>query len=288
MDMKMNLTLHRKYSRMVRTAFRLFLGVSLLLPAACSGDDHPVPAMRPQLPADGGAPVVSIKHLGSVLSAYDWDFSYADNRLVSAAGTVRDPLPDIDRSFSYTSSLVYGPASVAVKNSNGTVTDIKLNSSGYVERMMVNGNIYEFRYMDGRLIGWNKTVFENSLGPAAQYRSSANIEYVNGNLSRIVYTETGNEPVVLTFTPSGIVNTNGLLPETVSKEMGCLSFEHLYYAGLLGRPTSNLVQEISVDYPEGTAQDYTIEFEYNVQGGNTVLCNYHTPDGKPAAVNYGY
>lgn len=264
--------------------------VALLFAAAgCSSDDAPMPAMRPQLPAEGGAPVKSIKHVGSVLASYDWDFSYSDNRLVSAAGVVRDPVADIDASFSYVSHINYGPSSVAVSNSNGTVTEVKLNSFGYVERMTVNGNIYEFRYIDGRLSGWNKTVFENSLGPAAQYRSSADIEYLNGNFSRIVYTEAGNAPVTLTFTPSVHVNRNGLLPETVSKELGILSFEHLYYAGLMGRPTPNLVSSISVDYPEGvSSQSYTISFEYNEQGGNTVLCSYHTPDGHLAAVNYGY
>lgn len=287
--MKMKAILRSRYFRAAQASLRMVLGVSLLSLAACSGDDAPVPAMRPQLPADGGAPVVSIKHVGSVLSSYDWDFVYSDKRLVAATGVVRDPSPDIDRSFTYTCQLGYGPASVSVGNSNGTVTDVRLNSAGYVERMTVNGNIYEFRYMDGRLVGWNKTVFENSLGPAAQYRSSADIEYLNGNLSRIVYTEAGNVPVTITFTPSDIVNRNGLLPETVSKELGCLSFEHLYYAGLLGRPTTNLVKTVSVDYPEtAPGQDYTIEFEYNVQGGNTVLCNYHTPDGNPASVNYGY
>lgn len=285
----MKTILRKEYSHMVGKVCCVAFATLLSVVAGCSNDDAPAPVMRPQLPAEGGAPVKSISHMGSVLSSYDWDFSYSDGRLVSAAGVMRDPAADLDKTFSYVSKIAYGSSNVAVSNSNGAVTDVKLNSSGYIERMTVNGNIYEFRYIDGRLAGWNKTVFENSLGPAAQYYSSAQIEYLNGNFSRIVYTETGNAPVVLTFTPSAHINRNGLLPETVSKELGVLSFEHLYYAGLMGRTTANLVSRISVSYPdEASSRNYTIDFEYNEQKGNTVLCSYHTPDGNLASVNYGY
>lgn len=255
--------------------------------SSCSGDDDPEP-FKPQLPAAGGSSLCSITHLGSVMSCYDWTFTYSNERLVSASGTVRDPSSDIDGSFSYTSKLSYGTSSVGVENSSGEETSVTLNSQGYIERMTVNRNIYQFTYVDGRISGWNKTVFETSFGQAMQYRSSASIEYQNGNLSRIIYTETDNQPDTLTFTASSLVNYNGLLPETVSKELGCLSFEHLYYAGLLGRPTINLVKSLSYASGTSSSENYTIDFEYSTRDGNVVLCNYHTPDGAVASVSYGY
>ncbi len=257
-------------------------GAALVL-TSCS-DDDPEP-FRPQLPAAGGKAVRSIQHLGSLMTSYDWTFAYSGDRLVSADGKVRDSDATIDGSFSYTSWISYGPASVSVSNSSGEKTTVRLNSMNYIDEMEVNRNRYKFYYTDGRLSGWQKTVFENSFGQAMQYRSSATIEYLNGNLSRIVYTETDNDPVTLTFTPSGYVNRNGLLPETVSKEMGCLSFEHLYYAGLLGRSTTHLVKSINVT---SQTRNYTTEFEYSQRGNDIVLCTYHTPQGGVSSVSYGY
>lgn len=261
------------------------LATSLIM-VACSSDPDPIP-LQPQLPAIGGSVVKSIKHLGNMTSSYDWDFSYVSGRLVTASGTIRDASGDVDESYSYTSTIGYGPNYIAVSNSSGDATSVTLNTQGYIERMTVNRNIYNFTYTDGRLTAWDKTVFENSFGQAKQYRSSATIEYANGNLSRIVYYAPDNDPVTLTFTPSQLVNYNGLLPETVSEELGCLGFEHLYYAGFLGRPTINMVKSLTVTDSKGQTS-YTTDFEYGTRGNDIVLCNYHTPQGGVASASYGY
>lgn len=264
----------------------LFPSIFLFALSSCSDDEEP--AMRPTLPADGAASVKSITHLGNVMSTYDWTFSYSDGRLYAAQGTMRDPSPEIDRSFSYTSQLSYGPWNVGVYNSSGENVQLQLSSQGYIERMTVNRNIYEFQYRDGRLSGWNKTIFENSFGQVEQYKSSATITYDNGNLAKIDYVGVDNEAVTLTFTTSSMSNGNGLLPEGISQELGCLGFEHLYYAGLLGRPTNNLVQRVNFTHSRNPELDYTLDFEYGTSNGNVTLCNYHTPDGGVASVSYAY
>lgn len=258
----------------------------LVLMTACSGDD--APALKPILPAWDGDPVKSIQNLGTVESSYDWTFAYNGGRLVQAVGVVRDDDEQIDGSYSYTSRLSYAPNRVTINNSSGEQTRVTLNSQGLIERMTVNRNIYEFQYSDGRLSGWNKTVFENSFGQVIQYRSSATITYSGGDLASIAYMETGGDPVILTFTPSNELNRNGLLPCSVSKEMGCLGFEHLYYAGLLGQSTIHLVRSIDVKYTDGSKQDYTQTFEYGRRGNNVVLCTYHTPADEPVSVSYAY
>lgn len=263
----------------------LMAATAISVCSSCSDDDGPAP-LRPTLPAADSKPLRSVSHMGDVVSTYDWKFYYEGGRLVSADGVVRDPNADVDKTYSYTSRLSYGPFSVNVSNTSGEKVKVSLNASGYIEKMEVNRNIYEFRYMDGRLCGWNSTIFEDSFGHVSQYRSSATIEYMNGDLSRIVYTGPDDRPMTLSFAPSELFNRNGLLPVAVTKEMGCLGFEHLYYAGLLGRPTIHLVQRVTYSGPD---TDYTINFLYSsTQDGNTVLCNYNTPKGGTASVNYAY
>lgn len=275
------------HHRLLKYALSAMLVPATLLSVSSCSDDE-TPAMRPTLPADGAAAVRSITHLGSVMSTYDWTFSYADGRLVTAQGVMRDPSATLDRSFSYTSQLSYGPWSVGVYNSSGEAVQLQLTSQGYIERMTVNRNIYEFYYRDGRLAGWSKTIFENSFGQVEQYKSSATITYDNGNLQRIDYVGADQETVTLTCTPSALVNSNGLLPEGISQELGCLGFEHLYYAGLLGRPTTNLVQQVTFTHSQHPEKDYTLEFEYGTTNGDVTLCNYHTADGGVASVSYTY
>lgn len=253
---------------------------------SCSDDDPP--AMRPKLPGNGAGNVRTIRHRGGQTQSYDWTFSYSDGRLVEASGIVRDPNTTIDGSFAYTSKLGYRHDGVDVYNSSGEKTAVTLNADGYIERMTVNRNIYRFYYRDGHLAEWEKTIFENSFGQAQQYTSSGRFTYTNGNITGIEYKEAGAEPVSLTLQPADLLNSNGLLPEAISKELGCLGLEHLYYAGLLGLPTKNLVKSISASYPSQPDKNYTIHFEYSTRNGNTDLCNYHTPEGQVASVNYEY
>lgn len=265
----------------------LCLSVAALFPAACSDDD--APALRPVLPAEGGDNVVRIEHLGSVATCYDWQFAYSDSRLTRAAGTLRDASDEVDASYRYTTDIAYGSNSVTVSSSGGEEIALTLNAQGYIGRMQVDRNTYNFSYgTDGRLAAWDKTVFEQTLGQARQYRSSAVLSYsVGGALARIVFTDTDGSVRTLTLTTSSVANTNGLLPVGVSEEMGCLGFEQLYYAGLLGRPAARLTASVSYAFEDAT-KDYTVSYSYYSEGGNTTLCNYTRPDGSIASVRYSY
>lgn len=264
-------------------------GAALLLAAAalcgCSGDDGPAP-FTPVLPAWSGDNVLSVEYEGDVASCYDWAFTYSGGRLTAGSATYH---PSADGSdFAYSSTLAYGAADVAVTNSNGDAVNVTLNSDHYITRMTVNLNTYTFEYdRNGRLTAWEKVVREQSFGQTPSYKTSATISYSGGDLSRIVYTGPDNKPVTLTFTASTKENHNGLLPATTSKELGCLGFEHLYYAGLLGRATEHLVASVAYAHTDGTA-DYTTTYSYGEKGRNTVLCAYLTPEGKQASVVYRY
>lgn len=255
--------------------------------SSCSDDDEP--SFAPDLPAEGGSNLKKVSRTGGIINtAYDWEFSYSGPRMSYAAGVIRDADHEIDRSHRYESQIHYGNHRVEVVNSTREDINIILNGSNCIERMTVGKNIYNFQYKNGHLSSWQKVVFENSFGQAVKYESSAVLKYENEDLKSIEFTGPDNVKVTTTFTPDVRNNLNGLLPETVANEMGCLGFEHLYYAGLMGRPTAHLVKSISVNHPEDQEQCYTINFQYSVKGNNTSLCTYQTPSGEPVSVIYTY
>ena len=260
--------------------------LALCLLAACSDDEGS--GFQPTLPATTGSNVVTIEHLGSVSSSYDWQLTYQNGRLTKAYGILRDEDSELDKSFYYTSKLSYSRRAVSVTNTSDEDVSLSLNSSGYIEEMTVDRNIYEFSYTNGRLTGWEKTVFESSFGQATQYVSSATLTYSDGNLKTISYSGADGEEALLTFTSTQIQNVNGLLPVAVEQELGCLGFEHLYYAGLLGKATTNLVASVAYTFENDSTQNYTMEFEYSTRGGDVVLCSYHNQDGLVASVSYTY
>ena len=265
-------------------AMTAFLTASLV---SCSDDDGPV--LLPNLPATGGKNVRSIQHLGDFTTSYDWNLEYSGKRLTYATGTLRDKGFNEHNSKSYSSKIKYGNHYVGVSNSDKQPVQITLNSSGLIEHMTIGEDSYNFSYTDERLTAWHKTLYSQSMGQLEKFEYYARIKYDEGNLKSIVVTGPNEVPVTTTFVSSDKENKNGLLPEAVGNAMGCFGFEHLYYAGLLGRPTRNLVKKITVDNPKDSSQCYTIEYNYSTSGNNTTLCNYNNlTTGKTASVNYTY
>lgn len=263
--------------------------VFCLAVTGCGSDDGPaLQPIKPQLPAAESNPVKQIRHQGDVTSCYDWKFTYDQGRLVNATGLMRSSDAQTDGTYQYTSSLAFSPSTVQVSNSSGEKTQLQLNALGHIKHMSVNKNQYDFEYIDGRLVKWEKTAVESSMGQILSYKSSATIEYMNGNFSKITYMGPDGAKITISFTASDLQNRNGVLPELVGKELGCLGFEHLYYAGLLGRSSSNLVKDISYTNDKDASQNFDTSFEYSIKNGNVVLCNYHTPTGGVASVSYEY
>ena len=262
----------------------LCIGITMLF-TACSSDD-PVPVlMQPTLPGTNDVKVKSITHRGNISGCYDWQFGYLGTRLTSASANLYNPT---SVSIQYASQLIYGSTSVSILNSGNLTMAITLEENHYITYLTVNKDEYRFVYNDGRLVSWDKIVKDVNFG-ADVSRAHADIEYNNGDLKTISYYENNDAPTLYHFTPSELINTSGLLPEMVSKQLGCFGFEHLYYAGLMGKSTKRLIKTLQIDYSdESNMQDVELNFNYSTdKNGNVELCTF-IYNNEAASANYTY
>ena len=262
----------------------------LLALTACHNDDPMLTppaklAICPALPSGGNAPLKSVSHNGNIDDCYDWTLNYGDNRLMNASGTRRNSNASADYNYSYSLTLTYDSKGVYISHSDGSTISVALDGENHITWMQYGANTYTFTYAAGRLNGWQKTETTTSLGQTAQYTSKGLFtRNAAGDLIAILYTDTRGKATQVTLTPSTLTNPNGLLPETVGKEMGIDGFEALYYAGLLGVPAPHLTESISKKI-DGKEETETTDFSYSQRVGNTVLCTYKNGS---VAVNYWY
>ena len=264
--------------------------VALLALAACHNDDPMLTppaklAICPALPSGGSAPLKSVRHNGNIDDCYDWTLNYGDNRLMNASGTRRNSNASADYNYSYSLTLTYDSKGIYISHSDGSTISVALDGENHITWMQYGANTYTFSYAAGRLNSWQKTETTTSLGQTAQYTSKGLFTRdAAGDLIAILYTDTRGKVTQVTLTPSTLTNPNGLLPETVGKEMGIDGFEALYYDGLLGVPAPHLTESISKKI-DGKEEAETTDFSYSQRGGNTVLCTYKNGS---VAVNYWY
>ena len=179
-------------------------------------------------------------------------------------------------------------AAVASGRFKDEIVPVVIPATKKTPEIVVNKDEYRFVYEDRRLVSWQKTIKDYNFGADAMHARGV-IEYEDGDIACVTYYENNDAPIYYRCTPSAFYNTTGLFPETLSKQMGCFGFEHLYYAGLMGRGTKHLVQTILVDYAdEAREEDYRIDFSYSTNKEDHVqLCTFIL-DGEAVSVNYGY
>ncbi len=253
--------------------------------ASCSDDD--ASAMKPMLPSGNASRVLAINHEGNITESYDWTFTYKNHRLTEASGIYRSSITEDDKTRSYKSKISYNSNSIKVKNEGAGAAIVELDGNNRIEKIKTSDMTQTFHYQYDVLKGWTKTFYGNSHGHVDELTTSAEFDYEGGDFKTITYKKEGEITCIVSLNPSQHTNANGLLPETISSELGLIGIEHYYYAGLMGRSTNHLVQSISVDYPKNPELNRTTTFEYSHANGNTTSCNYSFQD-QASSVRYTY
>lgn len=277
--------------------FAMMLGTAAFISACSDGHSFSV-AERISTPnVQGAHSVKRISYTGYYDEVYNWSFTYS-NGVMTTATSRQSIANNQEVGYTLTPQLVYrlgyGSSDVSVNVTSSAGNDkVKLTLTNFLVASAVSGNTtYHYSYADGRLAAWNVT-YENS-GFAGQPAkgSSASISWTtDGNIEEIRYvpsTDANHKYYTYRFEYSTARNVNGLLPEKISRAFGCESFEYLYYAGLLGRGTTNLPSSLTITYSMDEEQTETYEFFYNPTDGSDVkICQYGDP-GQMVNVEYGY
>ncbi len=259
-----------------------------------SCNDDSAPAIQPTLPSGSTAPYVkSITHIGNMPESYDWTFKYKRGRMTEAKGMYRTYVTAEDRSHSYTSKIYYSSDEIGIKNDGAEGGVITLGADKLIADItsIDKTETQKFYYRNGLLTRWEKVYKGGSFGHVEELMTFAEIKYNDGDFEKVTYMQENSNIVdticVLTFTSDTNLNSNGLLPEVISTELGLIGKEYFYYAGLLCGSSMHLVKSISAEYPKNPLLNWNVVFNYSISEGNTTSCSY-IYKGQSASVEYTY
>ena len=270
------------------TLFALSAIVCFSLASCGSNDDTPNISFTS--PNTTGHQLRSVVHAGYLPDTYDWEFTYNGTLLTGAKGTyVHETTGD----YSYNVTLGFTSSTLTISSSASEKSTVTVGTNKLISQMKVNDNTYNFSYNDsGYLTDWQENIVNTGFGSVTSYNSKATIFYSNDNdIKQIIYTNNDGYPndlCTVTFTAADTLNVNGLLPEALSKQMGILGFEYLYYLGALGKPTKHLVRSVHVAYNTNPALDYDINFHYVLNNNKDItFCSYAYKE-QSASATYKY
>jgi len=238
--------------------------------------------------------VTAIKHSGYFDRVFDWTFKYSNSGLKEAKRTVQkgDATQTTGDEISY--SLAYGSKEIKIKSTDKPIT-VKVKSDGLLETFECGNTKNAYYYSDGRLIGYDSKFTLSGAADNVVKGARSIIEWENGNIKSIEYTpstDAENKKFTYTFEYyDDQKNANGIMPELVSAAMGCEGVEFLYYSGLLGKGTENLVKTITVTHSTDESLNNLYTFYYRTENGNIVFSNYQSEmaeGGQPVVITYKY
>ncbi len=274
--------------------------LAVLSLTSCSGDDDPTIDNFINTPNMSGKPVKSITRSGFVKEAYDWTFEYNSNgKMTEAQSVYKDASGTETVGKQYTIS--YSTSNVTVETTSDKLMQFSINDA-YLLSTVKSGDVeYRYRYdMDGRLIGWTQVTYDDD-GFHESSRNSAEAKLVwdNLNLISVTYTPLTKVPddyIIYEFEYTDKWNDNGILPEIDTKALGCKGFEFMYYAGMLGKSTKNLVDRVSVVYSKDSTKNMTYKFggyRYQEQNNSRNLASFNfepenSANSEITIVTFGY
>ena len=265
------------------------LSVAVLMFSSCSDSDSPTLASNIYTPNSSGfSSVKSISRSGVFDDSYDWDFYYRNDNMIEAYSRLATGISGQYEGKEIYYKLKYGTRDVTVRT-NGDAVDLILQNA-LVSQAVSGNTTYSYNYSMGYLTSWNVIYKNSGFGEETTKGASSVITWNDGNISSIVYipsADASNKFYTYTFQYSNELNNNGLMPEVASRALGCFGLEYLYYSGMLGRGTKNLVKSVTVENSMDPDDVVTYTFNYRMNAGNVVMCSYGTAV-TPVIVTYGY
>lgn len=249
---------------------------------SCSSDDHEEP--QPTLASVIFTPneptaerVASIIRNGVFDKDYDWTFTYDSNNLTKASRTEQkgDASQSTGEKTDY--SLTYTPSNVTVSTSGKAIT-LNVKSNGLLESLTCGNETCEYIYSDNKLIRWESKFTLDGKTDSQERYATGDIIWENGNIKTIKYvpfSEADHKFYTYEITYSENENNdNGIFPELIAEAMGVNGVEFLYYAGMMGKATTNLVKSIKVSHSTDESKNETYNFVHRRANGNVTYCNY--------------
>lgn len=262
---------------------------SFMMMASCSDGDSPTLASNIYTPNSSGfSSVKTISRSGVFDDSYDWTFYYRNDNMIEAYSRLATGISGQYEGQEMYYKLKYTTRDVTVRT-NGEAVDLIMQNA-LVSQAVSGNTTYSFTYSMGYLTSWNVVYKNSGFGEETTKGASAVINWSDGNISSIVYipsADASNKFYTYTFQYSSELNYNGLMPEAVSRALGCFGSEYLYYSGMLGRGTKNLVKSVTIENSIDPNDVVTYNFNYRMNAGNVVMCSYGTAVN-PVIVTYGY
>ncbi len=281
---------------MKTSILKTFALMAVVALASCSDDDDSRSIAdfihTPNAPT--ASKIYTVERSGYFTEAYDWTFEYDGDNLDEAyskhiGGALSQ---EANRFFEY--ELKYGANNVEVKTSGEDVI-LSVTSEGILTKSKSGNTTFEYHYADGCLIAWKSTFHNTGFNGSVTKGESAVLKWENGNITKITYVpNTDAEHKYYTYDITyydEYQNNNGVMLEIDSKVLGCKGAEFLYYAGLLGKATKNLVKKVDVTYSADEAENASYLYYHQYNQGDLCLTNYKkvVADGmgdEPVVVEY--
>ncbi len=239
--------------------------LAVLSLVSCSSDDDPNIDYYIHTPnLEDKSPVRSITRSGFVKEAYDWTFEYNSNgNMTSAKSVYKDASGVVGQDNEY--YISYGSSNVSVRTTAANPMQFSVNDACLLATAKSGNTEYRYNYdMDGRLIGWSSVNYNTGFDETSTNAAKAELLWDNKNLKSVTYTPLTNIPddyIRYEFEYTDEWNDNGILPEIDTKALGCKGFEFMYYAGMMGKATGNLIDCVVVTYSKDPAKNISYKYD---------------------------
>lgn len=234
---------------------------------------------------NGGKVVKEVAYYDGYDDGYKYTYTYSGDKVSKITYYYKDELEEI-----IDISGVYGKSNeMTIVSSSIDETTVKTNERGYISLMKWSdegGDIETyFEYDSNDFL--TKITFQEDDEYGDSYYEAIVLAYTDGNLVSAKLTHDKNEKEyykTITFKTSPYENRNGVLNPSLEESVIGFLF---HYAGLLGKPTKNLISSAQIQYT-GDNETETIEYTYSFNSDGDIISSAWTEWSEDCKITYGY